>query len=61
MTAGMVTTAALDFAEGDITPAAVAASTAAIPRSCICTWRWTGRAWHLEGTFLACPWHGRQP
>lgn len=59
MTADMQTSAALRYAEGPVTYGATVASTASIPRSCICTWTWQQYRWHLINTYLGCPWHGK--
>jgi hypothetical protein len=59
MTADMQTSSALRYTEDPVTYGAIVASTADIPRSCICTWHWQRHRWHLDATFLGCPWHGR--
>lgn len=55
----MQTSAALQYVEGPLAYGAIVASTADIPRSCICTWAWSWSRWHLIDTYLACPWHGK--
>ena len=54
----MLTSSALDYAADPLTRAAIVASTASIPRSCICTWAWEQHRWHLNATYVGCPWHG---
>lgn len=54
-----ITSSALDYVQGPVTYGAIVASTADIPRSCICYWDWYHSRWHLITTYIGCPWHGR--